>query len=213
MGKEVVNPVDKLKDVWHKIENFKVIAPLTNAIRYTDGYLILADVADKLRHIPADGEAQDYFDKNNDRIGKIMSKLADEKSRRVYRHVIEYRCSRDRKKLIGIVDNNQYFNKDIIRFTDEEVFVDCGAFDGDTIRSFLKNLKKGDGTYKEIIALEPDPVNYKKLYNWLLKQLSGQSGGGLRSSVTVLVLGIKKQSFLFKVWSKVVPKSMKTEIA
>jgi FkbM family methyltransferase len=41
-----------------------------------------------------------------------------------------------------------------------EVFVDCGAFDGDTIASFLAQPKPG---FHKIIAFEPDPGNFEKL--------------------------------------------------
>jgi FkbM family methyltransferase len=41
----------------------------------------------------------------------------------------------------------------------EEVFVDCGAADGDTIRQFIK----WEPEYKHVIGFEPDPGMYKKL--------------------------------------------------
>lgn len=41
-----------------------------------------------------------------------------------------------------------------------DVLVDCGAFTGDSILDFVDRW--GDG-YSEIIACEPDPINYEKL--------------------------------------------------
>jgi FkbM family methyltransferase len=44
--------------------------------------------------------------------------------------------------------------------SDNEVFVDCGAFDGDTIRGFVTAW---DGRFKHIYALEPDPGSCRRL--------------------------------------------------
>jgi FkbM family methyltransferase len=42
----------------------------------------------------------------------------------------------------------------------DEVFVDCGAYDGDTLVSFLAQPKPG---FKRAFAFEPDPANFAKL--------------------------------------------------
>jgi FkbM family methyltransferase len=53
----------------------------------------------------------------------------------------------------------QYFCKEIITPIDDEVYVDVGAYDGDTIKEFLAFSDK----YSQIVAYEPEPNNYKKL--------------------------------------------------
>ena len=58
------------------------------------------------------------------------------------------------------VNYYQYFQDDYYSVTDKEVFVDCGAFDGDSIRMFLDFTK---GKYEKIIGLEPDTINFEKL--------------------------------------------------
>lgn len=50
--------------------------------------------------------------------------------------------------------DNQYFCRDIIKLEDDEVFVDCGGYTGDTIESFIINAT---GQYKKIYVFEPDP--------------------------------------------------------
>lgn len=59
----------------------------------------------------------------------------------------------------GDVLELQYFC-DIIPLHHNEVLVDCGAYDGDTIFSFIE---KTGGHYDRIYAFEPDVNNYKKL--------------------------------------------------
>lgn len=55
-----------------------------------------------------------------------------------------------------------YFPDDLIRPSAREVFVDCGAFTGDTIDAFL--TARG-GQFEAIVGIEPDGVNGKVLQN------------------------------------------------
>ena len=59
------------------------------------------------------------------------------------------------------VSHNEYFCSDYYTITDEECFVDCGAFDGDSIKQFVEFTK---GRYKKIIGLEPDTISFEKLH-------------------------------------------------
>lgn len=52
-----------------------------------------------------------------------------------------------------VVEPNQYFPEDLVSLSDQEVFVDGGAFTGDTIASFLRVVPKG--RYSAIHAFEP----------------------------------------------------------
>lgn len=54
----------------------------------------------------------------------------------------------------------QYFPQGIIKLTEDEVFIDVGAFDGDTIAVFLKESR---GKFAKIISYELDKNNYLKL--------------------------------------------------
>jgi len=58
------------------------------------------------------------------------------------------------------VEHTTYFPLELCPLTDHEVFVDCGAYDGDSIRSFLDQPKK---SFRWIYGFEPDPVNFRKL--------------------------------------------------
>lgn len=74
--------------------------------------------------------------------------------------------------------------RDIVRVQDGEVFVDGGAYVGDTIRSFLKVAKEEKANVKRIIALEPDEMNFK-----MLKRAYGND-----PCVELLQKGMAKQS-------------------
>jgi len=56
----------------------------------------------------------------------------------------------------------QYFPSDIVKLSGQETFVDCGAYDGDTLRDFLLHSQ---GSFRKVLALEPDAENFKKLAN------------------------------------------------
>ncbi len=58
-----------------------------------------------------------------------------------------------------------YFPCDLVNLLIDDTFVDCGSFDGDTIRTLLRSY--GD-SFKKIVAFEPDPVNFLKLQQFAL---------------------------------------------
>jgi FkbM family methyltransferase len=53
-----------------------------------------------------------------------------------------------------------YFPSDLVRLGANEVFVDCGAFDGDSVRAFLART---GGHFGRVLAFEPDPENFENL--------------------------------------------------
>lgn len=62
-------------------------------------------------------------------------------------------------ELVSFCNKPQYFC-DLINIDKNEVFVDCGAYNGDTLFQF-KNLTNGN--YKRIYAFEPGEDNYSNL--------------------------------------------------
>lgn len=86
----------------------------------------------------------------------------DEESQEIFLKVLQFRLGFDDTILNeNKFSNNQYFESKIISFSKEEVFIDCGAYQGDTIEQF--NLITS-AKFKKIYAFEPDRVNFEKLY-------------------------------------------------
>jgi FkbM family methyltransferase len=54
-----------------------------------------------------------------------------------------------------------YFPTDLFEFLADEVFFDCGAFDGDSLRQYL--ARKPAGSAPKIVAFEPDAESYVQL--------------------------------------------------
>jgi len=95
-----------------------------------------------------------------DEVRKIFSLWADADSQNEYLAQLRWRMLMDFDSLPSPVSHEIYFPNDLVDILPEEVFVDCGAYDGDTIRNLLR--VHGD-SFKKIIAFEPDPANFQKL--------------------------------------------------
>ncbi|MGA8439286.1 MAG: FkbM family methyltransferase [Candidatus Sulfotelmatobacter sp.] len=90
--------------------------------------------------------------------GKV---LADQDSQRELAGQLEWRYWLDDDALPpSLSPAETYFPMDLIVPSDDEVFVDCGSFQGDTIPSFNSLWK---GRFQRIFALEPDPQNREGL--------------------------------------------------
>lgn len=94
------------------------------------------------------------------KIEALKRYLNDEKSKTVLENVILYRATGDLEFLFRVAEPCEYFPDDLIRLTDEEVFIDAGAYTGDTIAAFLEKVKN---QYKQIIAFEPDTNTFRRL--------------------------------------------------
>lgn len=103
---------------------------------------------------------QSYFDIHKKEIAIIESFLEDDYSKETYLKCIQYRSTHKVCYQPDYNKKNEYFPRDIIQLGNEEVFVDCGAFTGDTIQKFINFVK---GNYRNIIAFEPSKINSKKI--------------------------------------------------
>jgi FkbM family methyltransferase len=90
--------------------------------------------------------------------------MADEASRREYLAQVRARLLRGFDERPAPVSDarraEEYFPADLYSARDDEVLVDAGAYDGDTIRRFLK--LRG-GRFAAIHALEPDAATHERL--------------------------------------------------
>ncbi|GIO12300.1 hypothetical protein J19TS2_18550 [Cohnella xylanilytica] len=93
---------------------------------------------------------------------KVYSLLEDERSKSVYLGILNYKISLDNQYMADISSppEEQYFEHDIIRIKSNEVFCDCGSFNGDTLESFMNH---SGGAYRKYIAIEADQYIFKEL--------------------------------------------------
>ena len=97
-----------------------------------------------------------FFDEHKEDIEHNLLLLADEESKNTYIKAIKFRCSHKLKDFPDYNTKDQYFVKGIVPKKDDYVFVDGGAYIGDTAEQFIDFC---DNKYKRIICFEPDPKN------------------------------------------------------
>ena len=94
----------------------------------------------------------------------VYERLADAVSRETFASVLNYKLSGKLSYLQACTTNRADDLKTLFSFGGEETYLDLGAYNGDTVQEFLQLTH---GRYKKIIALEPDPKNYKKLTDFV----------------------------------------------
>ena len=101
-----------------------------------------------------------------ERVARAGQVWADDRSHAEFNAQIHWRTELDFEGLPTPVPGPTYFPKDVVRLRTDERFVDCGAFDGDTLRDFLT---ASSGQFESYWALEPDPANFARLNNLVEK--------------------------------------------
>ena len=103
---------------------------------------------------------REYVKEHNDDFDFVYEHLADEKSKKDYIDILNFKVSGKVDYLLNSFCDKESIYRNILKLNDSESIVDLGAYDGDTIREFTAYTK---GKYNKIIALEPDAKSYKKL--------------------------------------------------
>lgn len=104
---------------------------------------------------------------NRRKINHVFKLFKDTKSRKTFINIVKYRLLLDYKLLKQSKEKSlQYFDSTIIKLTKTEVFLDGGAFNGDTIRNFIN---KTNNYFNKVIAFEPDKANFELLSHYVNK--------------------------------------------
>lgn len=103
---------------------------------------------------------EEFIEENEEKINLAYTLLSDEKSREVYKNYINFEYSGKPEYLFASESHEDEAFSECIPLSDDEVYVDIGAYRGDTVAKFLKLT---GGKYKKIIAAEPDAKSFKKL--------------------------------------------------
>lgn len=139
----------------NQLEKSKLSRNILSGLRQIGIVNILHYFQDKKRQKSLERGINPFVDfciSHDKELEMIFNMLEDDRSRDILVGVLQYRKSFNRKYLKGIIDKDQYFDEEIIKFSSHEIMVDCGAYVGDTIEKFAK---KAVG-YRHIYAFEPD---------------------------------------------------------
>lgn len=157
--------VHKLSEIEESIDDFVVV------LAFAAGY---QEIVDKIYNIasqhtlyvpdvPVTGSGlfdYNYCLENAEKFQMVYDSLADDYSRKVYANIINFKISGKIEYLSAVTTQKSEIYKKIIKPSLNEVYVDLGAYNGDTIRELMEFTH---GKYASVYALEPDKKNFKKL--------------------------------------------------
>ncbi len=110
-------------------------------------------------------------------VRQCFERLGDERSRQEFCDQLRWRYWLDPEFLTRQEDPHElYFPDELVTPNPDEIIVDCGAFDGDVIRSLIHR----DRAFAHLFALEPDRQNQQRLAAFISSQPES-----LRDRVTV----------------------------
>lgn len=101
-----------------------------------------------------------FLIKNEADIDLAYDLLADDFSRKIYEGYINFLFGGEISVLQDITTPEEEAFSEILHLCEDEVYVDIGAYRGDTVDAFLKYC---GGKYSHIICAEPDSKSYSKL--------------------------------------------------
>ena len=101
----------------------------------------------------------DFAEKNADILAQTRGYFSDDFSKYVFDCWVNFRVS-GKIEFLKNCENAKAEAYDGLKLGENEVYVDLGAYNGDTVEEFLQLC---GGNYESIYALEPDSRNYKKL--------------------------------------------------
>ena len=102
-------------------------------------------------------EQPTYYAQHEDEIQRARA-LMDPNGRDEFDRQMQLRLGNPSDQVID--SGVQYFPGDLFQLGRNEVFLDCGAYDGDTIAEFRRFT--GDH-FEKVVAFEPDPQNFAAL--------------------------------------------------
>ncbi len=149
-------------------EHLRKLVPViqnTGVMRYRKEYLVQKKIAKRyMDQALAQREGIETCYKTHRAEFKKLSKmLEDDFSRKTLRTIIKYRITLRWQLLRKIVVQPQYFVKDILLPMEGEVFIDGGAYTGDTISELVSVFGEGVNYCKKIYAFEPDAISRRVL--------------------------------------------------
>lgn len=145
------NP-SRTETMLHRLEFLKALGA-SNVVPFTG---FLADYGSVLApHML--WEQPSYYAARQGEIARARG-LFDEEGRQEFDRQMRLRSGDFSDQIIN--QGTQYFPEGFLRLGQHETFVDCGAYDGDTIAQFREAT--GD-RFDRIVAFEPDPANFAAL--------------------------------------------------
>lgn len=163
-GDKYISPTDYLLD-----EKFILIRGFLQSFSMHDGDIIMKfpnciktlSIVDMYEPDIVESLEEEFYLNNKNRFLNVRENFSDAISKKSFDAFMHAKLYLDNKPLLPIVEKTQYFFPDSPwKYTSDEVYLDCGAYTGDNIRDFIDAV---GGSYRRIIAVEPDLKNHRIL--------------------------------------------------
>lgn len=105
-----------------------------------------------------------------EKLKRVKGMLADKRSVEVFEKRLEFLDGNIGALYSMMANEDEYYNKDYYNITNNEVFVDCGAYNGDSLTKLINYA----GGIKKAFCFEPDYINYLKLNKCVSNIIQGK---------------------------------------
>ena len=158
-------PVKPLEYFEEKYENFTIVITfgtsipdvMNNIFNMAGNHRVLVPC------VPVIGTEifdRSFLEAHTEEINLAHSLLADDFSKKVFESYVNFQFGGRIEVLKEIETPETEIYENVLKFNENETFVDIGAYRGDTVEKFVKLTNE---MYKKIIAAEPDYKTYQKL--------------------------------------------------
>lgn len=109
-----------------------------------------------------------FMEQHEEDLCEVYDILADDKSKEVFEKIVRFRMLDDGIQIPTEKQDKQYFEYDFFPKKQDEIFVDCGAYDGISLKIFLR---ENQYQFKKYYGIEPDTDSFAKLEKFVEAQL------------------------------------------
>lgn len=111
---------------------------------------------------------EQFFYDNQENFSKAYNVFEEDYSKKVFQSYLNTRINSNIQYLLDVFEKPiDFFNNDIFELSDNENYIDIGAYTGDTIKLFYRAV---NGKYDAIYGFEPDEKFYKELNKTVEKE-------------------------------------------
>ncbi len=107
-----------------------------------------------------------YYQRRKKEINNAFNLLQDDLSKEIYCQILDVYVTRRIKPINSRSFDEQYIPCDISLTKGHTSMINCGSFDGDTIKRLIKQGIK----FQTIVCIEPNIKNFMALSNWIKKE-------------------------------------------
>lgn len=167
MGKYVIKSHEEIRKRY-EFYCILITTTITNAMSIKDT-LVRAGEKNPIYHACNFFKVDEAFLKyeeviNDEKYREIYDLLEDETSKRIFVKNVNSKMTGNGLELYSEMTGKSFFDEELLENAERDVYVDVGAYTGDTILQFLEF---SGGKYQKIYALEPDKGNYRSLQKFI----------------------------------------------